>query len=161
MVLNNKKNNNDDEKPHVALVYSDLKFSYMFAMALKINGHDNISIYEQQSNWVEQVFTNTLLKLVLIDAEKMDTDQCRRLHKNIILNKKKNTGDSESTLIWLCLLARDKSSAQKTRIQCKLKKEFTDDYGALLYCVDDVVERTFTITEVIDAVNSQLLHLFR
>jgi hypothetical protein len=159
--LTNKKNNNDDKKPHVALVPSDLKFSYMFAMALKIKGHDNISIYKQQSNWVEQVFTNTLLKLVVIDVENMDIDQCRRLDKDIILNKKKNAGNSRSTQIRLCFLARDKSSVQKTRIQCKMKKEFTDHYGAVPYSVDDVVERPFTITEVIDTVNSLLLHLFR
>ena len=159
MVLNNKKNNTY-KKPHVALVSSDPKFSYMFAMALKINGHDSISIYEQESNWVEQIFNNTLLKLVLIDIEKMDIDQCCRLHKDIFLNKKKNTGNSgKNTQIRLCFLAREKSSAQKTRIQRELKKEFSNEYGALQYDVDDVVERPFTITEVIDTVNSQLLYV--
>jgi hypothetical protein len=131
----------------------------MFAMALNINGHDSISIYEQESNWVEQIFNDTLLKLVLIDIGKMDIiDQCCRLHKDISLDKKKNTGNSgKNTQIRLCFLARDKSSAQRTRIQRELKKEFSNEYGALLYDVDDVVERPFTITEVIDTANSQLL----
>lgn len=167
---NNKKKKKKDRVPcTIALITNDLKFSYIFGMALRIGGYDNLSIYGQQSNWIDDISKNVAQKLVLIDTSSVDFARCTNLCENFILqemkkrNRFRDIDDDDGyygkyTHTRFCFLVNDKSVQTTYRNKLKANEGVSDPKPTSLPCID-MVERPFTMADIAATVNSQMLHL--
>lgn len=161
-ISSSKKNDKDD--PCIVLVSGDPKFSYMFGMTIGISGYDKLSIYDLQSNWLSEVLflKGSESKLVFIDTENMDFDRFIQLFKKIIRRRKDDFIDDNpfgnGPQIRFCFLV-EPGSVQATCLLELRNEMLLDSIAAGANQYEDIIEKPFTIAEVVNTLSSELLCL--